>query len=240
MPALVVPYRTRHPAGERQPAQRVGGWYRFVAEGAHGSLEHRHAHPVPVGDHRRQAVQQRVGGTRRAARRRAGHWAPRWPWRLASSRRTGPGVPRSVRHRTPRGRPHGPARHRVVPVALAHPAARPAPRPAAAAPRPAHRPPAWPAPRPALGEPGRPARGSARWRVRRTLPLRPGAAGARLTGRTCELGRDVLIQVQRGVRPMPGSLIRTDIGIGGLGESTVGALALPPRGCPETAARACR
>ena len=70
MPALVVPRHTGHPAGERQPAQRVGGWYRFVAEDVHGSPEHRRAHCVSVGNQRRQAIQQQVGSTRRS---RTGH-----------------------------------------------------------------------------------------------------------------------------------------------------------------------
>ena len=74
MPALVVPRPTGYPAGERQPAQRLLGWYRFVAERAQGSLEYRRTHAVSVGDQRRQAVQQQVGGMwrPRSARRSDG------------------------------------------------------------------------------------------------------------------------------------------------------------------------
>ena len=62
------------------------------------------------------------------------------------------------------------------------------------------------------------------------------AAGAGPAGRTHKLRRDVLVRLRRGVRPMPCPLIRTDIGIGGLGESTVdaaGAAAAWPPGRPQ-------
>jgi hypothetical protein len=61
------------------------------------------------------------------------------------------------------------------------------------------------------------------------------SAGVRPVGRPRQLGRDVLVRVRCGVRPMPRSLIGTDIRTGGLREGTVGtvdALALPRRGRP--------
>ena len=58
--------------------------------------------------------------------------------------------------------------------ARAHPAARPAPWPAAAAPLAAHRPGTWRAPRPAPAAPGGPGPASARRRARRRQPPLPG------------------------------------------------------------------
>ena len=58
-------------------------------------------------------------------------------------------------------------------------------------------------------------------RARRQAASRPRAAG-----RALELCGDVLIEPGRRVRKVPGAAIRIDIGIGGLGQRAVNALAL--------------
>ena len=97
---------------------------------------------------------------------------------------------------------------------------------------------AWPARRPARAGPGAAGSGvSSAARSQERGGGRQAAAGLRPAGRALQLGGDVLVGPDGGVRAVPGAAIGIDVGIGRLGQRAVhaaGARAATPPGRPPS------